>query len=447
MAGIKVSGVGSGLDIQGLISQLMTFERRPLNVLKEKKSSFEAQISAVGRLGSALSSFNSSMEKLKSMDSFKVYTATSSNESELKVSANSIAEKGTYQIEVTSLAKAHKIGTANGSFSSTDTVGNAGDRMNITINGESVSLEIGGKTLAQIRTEINSLSDNPGLTASLVTASDSNHNLILTADKTGVDFAIQTEYTDSGGNPIADPFGFNELQGASDATFVIDNTYTSSRSTNEASDIIPGVKLTAATLTSSPVTVNVGRDPAAITQSVNDFVAAYNLMQSSLKIARGNLKGDNTVLNIETRLRGILNTAPTGLTGSFTALSQVGISLDKTGTMKLDSSTLESALDRDFDGFAQLMANDSQGFVNRLSAEIDGLMDTKGLIDGRRTGLRARVSALDQQISLTEYRMEQVERRYLRQFTSLDSVLSQMQSTSGYLQQQLSTLPGFSGSN
>ena len=76
---ISSAGIGSGLDVNSIVSQLMAVERRPLTLLQNKETKYNAQVSSYGTLSSALSSFQSAMNGLGDLEKFKVYSATSSD--------------------------------------------------------------------------------------------------------------------------------------------------------------------------------------------------------------------------------------------------------------------------------------------------------------------------------------------------------------------------------
>src|SRR5690606_14839428 len=172
--------------------------------------------------------------------------------------------------------------------------------------------------------------------------------------------------------------------------------------------------------------------------SVQAFVDAYNALQSTMGELRGKeLKNDSVLRSIEGQLRGVLNTPPSGLTGSFNYLSQIGVSIQKDGTMKLDSGDLEDAIAADFRGLAEVFAHDDQGYLFRLDGALADILAADGLIDGREDSIKANRKTMDSRIESMEYRLGLVEKRYRAQFSALDVMLGQMQQTSAFLTQQL----------
>lgn len=415
----------------------MSLERRPLQILQQSKSNLDAQLSAYGRFRSALSSFQTALKDLKSVDAFKVYSATSSNSDALTATADADAAIGTLDVQINRLAQAHKQGSQAIADTGTTTLGGAGDQMTISVDGTDTVLDVGGMTLSQIRTAINEA--DAGVTATIISENDSSHRLVLTSTETGSAKAMSLSFsgtlgTDLGMATINDVGSLAEL----DAEIVVDNMYTITRGSNTINDAIDGLTLTLKAETTSAATLTMARDTEAVAESVQKFVDAYNALRSTITSLRGKeLKSDSTLRSVEAQIQAIFNTPPDGLGGSFSHLSQIGASIQKDGTMKLDKSALTDAIATDFDGVAQLFANDDQGYMYRLDAAVTGLLQSDGLLDGREDGIKERQKSVESRIDNMQYRLQLVEQRYRAQFTALDTMLGQMQGTSQFLQQQL----------
>jgi flagellar hook-associated protein 2 len=109
MASISTAGVGSGLDVNSIVTQLMAVERQPLTALDTKEASYQAKLSAYGTLKSAISSIQSAARSLKSTTLFSSLTASSSNSSVVSASASTAAQAGSYTIKVLARAQAQSI--------------------------------------------------------------------------------------------------------------------------------------------------------------------------------------------------------------------------------------------------------------------------------------------------------------------------------------------------
>lgn len=213
MATITSAGLGSGLEIEKLITQLIEAESAPLNISKAKEEKLDAQISSYGKLSNLLSTFRTSVGTLNSSLDFKVFGATSSTESVATATTSSSSTVGQYAVEVVRLAENHKkragVGYAD---KNTTTVGVANDMMTLTVGSSSFSIEFGGKTLQQIQTDINGATDNTGVTASIVKGNGATpYQLVLTANETGSDSFLQVSYG-------IDPFGLADASSGANTT-------------------------------------------------------------------------------------------------------------------------------------------------------------------------------------------------------------------------------------
>jgi flagellar hook-associated protein 2 len=439
---ISAPGVGSGLDVNSIVTQLMEVERQPLNRLESDKRGLEAQLSAFGRLKSALTTFQDALADLKSLDAFEVYKAESSDETAFTATANSSAATGSSDIQVVHLAEAHKMGSVSIPDTGTTALGGTGDQVNITVNGNSFSVDGGGMTLSQLRDAINDAPDNAGVSATIISENSGSHRLVLTSTETGNENALGLSFTGSLGTDLG--LTNINLPTELDAELRVDGLYTITRSSNTIDDAIAGITLNLIGETAGKVQLNVSRDTDSVKESVQAFVDAFNELKTTFDSLAGegdDLEADSTLRGIENQLQGVFNTVPAGLTGSFSYLSEVGVSFQRDGTLALDSADLESAINADFAGMAELFAHDSQGYLFRLDGLIDRFVQTEGLIDVRQDGLNSRIDVTEQRIADMQYRLETREQRLRNQFTLLDTLMGELQSTSTFLSQQLAALP------
>lgn len=443
---ITSAGVGSGIDIETIISSLMQLERQPLTALQRRESDVNAQVSAYGTIKSAVSSFQDTMEELSSADKFKIFTTASSDEDVLTATTDSNAAAGIYNLTVNRLAQNHKMGSDEKSDSATFG-GTAGDELTLTIDSESVTIDLStASTLSEIRDLINADTDNPGVTATILNTGSNNQRLILTSNESGHDNRVQLSY---GGTIDSSTFNFatsNQVSGSTmvdltelDSSYEVDG-YTLTSSSNDVSDVIDGIDLKLKSTGDSVLSIE--RDTASIEESAKSFVNSYNfLVQTMNRFGQNDLSGDSTLRSISSLMRGVINTAPTGLTGSFDALSQLGIKTDaKTGDLTLDSSDFSDALDADFDAVAEIFSDDDQGFAFRLEALAETLLDTDGIIDSRTDGLGDRVSSLQDSQAEFERRLELKEKALRSQYAALDGLVASMNSTSSFLLASINNL-------
>ncbi len=456
---ITAAGVGSGLNVESIVSQLMQLERRPLDAMEQRQSDYRTELSAYGRLKSAVSSFKSAMEGLGDLDKFKVFDATSSDEDVATVSADSGAAGGTFSLDVTRLAQHHKMssGELSGSavFGGTD-----GDTLDIQVGSDpadTLSIDLSaGMTLEQIRNAIREDEGNPGVTATILNTGEGVQRLVLTADESGSDQQLQVSYggtltaadfgdgnpdtgsgsdgfetinRDSGGTTLAD---LNNL----DAAFKVDGFDVTSGS-NSVKDVLDGVTFKLKSIGSADIQVD--RDLDSIKESVQGLVDAYNSLQGTISdLGDRELSGDSVLRTLQSQMRGVLNTSPVGITSDFNALSQVGIKTGEGGILVFTSTDLEQALDTDFNGVAQLFANDDQGYAFRFAAMAEDVLESDGVIDTRQDGLNSQISDLEDKKLNFETQLELKEQHMRSQYAALDALVGSLQSTSNFLFQQLS---------
>lgn len=435
---ITSAGVGSGLNVESIVSQLLALERQPLNALQRKKSSYESELSAYGRLTSAVSTFQTAMGKLDSLSDFRLFSATPADDTVFTATASSLAATGTYDVQVDRLAEAHKIKSK--AFADTDTTTVGGADLTLTIAAESFTVTgAGSLSLEGLRDAINDATDNVGVTASIISENATSNYLVLTSDKTGTDSAITLTGTAADAANL-NPTSINTIANL-DAQILVDNTFTISRSTNTIADAIPGVTLDLKSISSGNVNLKIDRDSDAVTAVVQEFIDSYNALDSTIdELRSGELKGDNALLSIENSLKNVFNAPAVGLTTANSYLVQVGVAFDKYGKLTLDSDDLKNAINSDFDGLAELFADDDQGFAFRLKAAADNILLPDGLIDAREDGVNSSIDSTESRIEREGFRLQLVEKRIRAQFTALDALVGTLTSTGDFLQSQLNSL-------
>lgn len=442
MASLSLGGVN--LDVQGLVSQLMQVESAPLFRLQEKENEYESQLSAFGRLKSALSSFQTSMANLSSLDKFETYKVSmseSETDQSFTATVDSEAASGTFSIEVLNLAKANKFGSTT-AFTDTSSAISSTANLDISDGTDSLSIDINGKSLSEIRDAINTAAavDGVGVSASIIKEGESAYQLVLTASDTGLANQIAVSST---GDAVTQ-LNLTEKQTALDASVMIDNAYTISSASNSINNAISGISLNLLKPSTSAAELKVEKDVDGVKESIGNFVSAFNTLHSTMNaLKESGLEGDSSLNSILTSIRSEFNSS-TGLGSTYNFLSEVGITSNaKTGDLELDSSKLDDAVAQDYEAISQLFANDDQGVAFRLEAKMDDYLSFDGLIKTREEGLRLRMDNNEDAQLRMEYRLELIEARYLKQFSALDSIISQSNATSSYLTQQLASLPGF----
>ncbi len=443
---ITAAGVGSGLDIETIVTQLMSLERQPLFNLQQKEYETEAQISDFGSLKSAVSSFKDAMDELGSVDKFRVYASASSDEDVATVTADSSAANGTYDIDIQRLAQHHKQGSS-ALAGGTTFGGTSGDSLSFTVDGESMSIDLStAMDMQALRDAINDASDNPGVNATIINAGDGNQHLVLSASDSGYDKRVELSYA---GSVNAGTFGFSTMNknesGAvmSDLTklgaaFTIDGI-AATAADNEVSEVVDGLTLELKAVGTSTLSVN--RDTEAIEASAQAFVDAYNgVVKKVDSLASGNIGNDGALRSVVSQLRSVLNEEASGLSGSFSTLSELGIKTNaKSGELELDSSEFQDALDADFSAVSSLFADATSGYATRFLSVAENLLDTDGILESRIDSLEDRVSGYQGRQSAIEANLEFKEKALRSRYAALDVLIGNLNSTSSFLAAQLSS--------
>ncbi|MGJ9418145.1 flagellar filament capping protein FliD [Massilia sp. CMS3.1] len=449
---MAISGAGmlSGLPVDDLVSSLMRIEQQPLANLQSKQTSFNSKLSAFGTLKSAVSAFQTAVKNV-SGDALASLTATSSKADTIGVSTvkGSGATAGTYAIEVSQLAQSDKLVSAGVVAGTSFTA--AGSSMAISIGGKTTNLTLTDMTLAGLSGAINKA--NAGVTATILNDGTSDR-LVITGNDTGS--ANNVSVAASGSLAMfATGTGstMTKSQTAQNAEMKIDGIPVSKPS-NTVSDAIKGVTLNLAqTNVGAPVKVSLAKDMTTVTKDITAFVDAYNTLATAVnKQTSYNatsktaavLNGDASARSILTNIRAELGKA-VGEAGGLKTLSDIGISFQRDGTLKLEKpDKLKTALETNFSSVSSLFSS-SDGFGTRLAKVTEEMLGSKGVFKTRTDGLNATIDSLGDSRDRMELQLAQTEKRYRAQFSSLDTMMVKMQSMNSYLTQQLSALAANSG--
>jgi len=458
MAAVISSGIGSGLDIAGIVQQLVVAEGQPVEFrLGQQEFRAQAKLSAFGSLKSALSTLRDNLETMQSLDKFLTRKAISGNEAAFSVSAGTDALPASYSLEVVQLAQAQKL--TSGAFVDSDTAVGTGT-LTVAVGVVTMDLAITAEnnSLAGIRDAINSAVDNPGVSATIVNA-DSGSYLILTTEDPGAANTITV--TQAGGDgglsaleydPANSLTSLTESITPQDALIRIDGLDVMSDS-NTISGAIDGVTITLLADTGgSADALTVENDQGATKQLISQFVNSYNELITTVDTLTAfnaetefgaPLLGDSTIRGIRDQIRREMSTAVVSIEAGFSMLSDVGIELQLDGKLSINDEQMSNVLAEDFVQFGQLFAT-TDGFATRLYSLADGFLESDGIIESRTQGLTAQIEGIGDDREALNDRLASLETRLLRQFNALDSLLAQLSSTSNFLSQQLSNLPGVS---
>ena len=454
---ITSAGIGSNLDVEGIVRQLMTLERRPAARLQSRISGINSNLSEYGKVRSEIAALQTAARSLGTTTSFNVFSATLSDTSAGSAAVSSSATAGQYAVRVLSLAKAQTLVSPNsidgGATRITDSSAAIAGSATLTISqaGNSFSVSLADASLEGIRDAINDAADNTGVVASVI-SDGTGSRLVMRSDETGaanavtsvavsgasntnydfLQFAAGTAYTDAGATT-------GESVAASDAQISVDGV-TITSSTNVFSSAIQGVTFVAKSTTASSFNLSIARDDSALVDKVEAFVTAYNTLTQAndKRYAKGGaLASDSTLLSVMSSLRTLVGEAGGSTGNSLSYLIEIGISVDEDGVMSLNSETLRTALTNDPDAVSNLLTDSTSGIFARFDTVTSEFLDTDGLIESREEGLRSSITSLDERIEQMERRLESVEARLRREFSALDALMARLGQTSAAISRTL----------
>lgn len=459
---ISVGGLASGLDTESIISQLMAIEQRPIILLQQDEAFYQSKISALGTLTGALSTFQSAAVSLKDADSFISFNASSGNPDVLDVSASEDASPGNYQVTVTALAQAQQVRSA--SFNASDQVVGTGTLTIQVGTGTAVDIEIDSdhQTLSGIATAINEADTD--VTAGVINDGNGNYYLTLASQETGLSNTINFSLQDDDANNddasglsslYTDPVGHTvtETQAAGNAQLTV-NGIVVERAGNTIADLVEGLTFTLNQKDpGNPFIVSVSENLTSVTSKVQAFVDQYNNLVDVLDEVQnynaqtgetGTLLGDSTTRQLHSRIQNLLYTQVEGVASDVNGLSRLGVELERNGTLSFDSSTLTAAFEENREEVINFFSQDEIGNKG-IAIQFDDLLDsylssTTGLIAAKEDGLQSSIEGIRDQIERIDFRLSKKEETIRAQFQALEILLSNFQTTSGALTQQLATL-------
>lgn len=474
---VAVTGTGSGLDIDGLVASLVAAERVPAESrLNAREASITSLSTSFTSAKSAVSDFESAANKLALATTFSQFTTSSSDTTKATISATSAASLGSYQLGVTNLASAQTL--ASGTFTATsDTLGTG--TLTIALGTPSytgstyssfsqtssvdITIDSSNNTLAGVRDAINNA--GAGVNASILKNGD-DYQLLLVSEETGLSKSMSITVSDSEGGD-ADDSGLSRLAfnssgsqltqyaAGANANFSINGLAVSSAS-NTVTDVIDGVTLNLLSASSSAITIDVKTDTDTIVADVQAFVDKYNAYASLFKDltkydattgTAGALQGDSTARSVMSQIRSELGQSVTGLSGSYTSLADVGISIDKSGVMTFTESTFKAAFaaaPTEVTGvFASTTVSGTavEGVAEKLETLMEGfLVSTTGIFDSRINSLSTQLTAISDDRTDLARRMQSLEDRYFAQLNAMDSLLAEIETTGNFLTQQFEAM-------
>ncbi|ATQ75656.1 flagellar hook protein FliD [Massilia violaceinigra] len=419
---MAISSVSSGgsIDVNDIVNKLMMAESRPFVAMQDKEKAYTAKLSAYGALSGALGGFQTAVSGLSDPTKFKTIGASSSDPAVLTASAAKDTVKGSYSVNVTQLSQAQTL-TAAGQASTTALIGSgaattltfefgsitggtlangaytgAAFAQDATRSARTVTIDSSNNSLQGIRDAINKA--NVGVTASIISdGSASPNRLVLTSSQTGETSSMRIGV--SGDTDIGNLLGYaadgtqNMTQNsAAQNTKLSINGVAISSAGNNVSEAIQGVTISALKIGTS--TVNITSDSTGAKTALNNFIKSYNELNSTIaglttapKASEGKsagvLLGDSTTRNLQSSLRKMFFTPVPGMDGDISSMSQLGVSFQADGSLKLDNSKLQKALDTNLEDVSKLLStvgSTTDSLVSFVSSTTNSTVGTKNLV-------------------------------------------------------------------
>ena len=433
---ITFGGLATGLDTNAIIDALMEIERQPIDRLQREQSYLNSRLDAFKSFDGSLSKLLGKFEALDTQDEVRSYSAKAGTDEFFNVKASGTARPGSYQVEVQNLAQLQKDVSGGYASSSEASFGQG----TITINGVDIGYD--GDSLSSLVDKINEANtgDTPtGVSASIINDGVTGYRMVLTGDDASTSFTVATNETVAG--TYAAPT-FSNVQSAMQASILVDNIQIKSNS-NTFDEAIPGITLdlTKANAAGEKTSINVSVDTASVKTKINDLVNAYNDVFNFIgKQADADWGRDSSFRSVKRRMQDMLLTA-VPVSGSFTMLSQLGLKTERDGTLTVDSTVLDKAINTDLDGVAKLLAGETgvDGVGSMFKNYLDGITDSKnGILASRKETTDSSLRRIDLNINRLEGRMEQREKSLRAQYSALEDLVSSMNSQSAYLTQAMS---------
>jgi flagellar hook-associated protein 2 len=453
---ISSTGIGSGLDINGIVTSLTTAKAAPeTNALNRSKTSLTAEVSAFGTFNSALATFQATLATLQDPTKLATRTATLADTTIATATASSGALAGQYSIQVQNLAAAASLSSQPVASAAT-TVGTGTLTLAVGSASTSITIDSSNNTLQGIAAAINGAPNNPGVTASILTTT-AGARLVLSGTATGAANAISV--TQAGGDGglaslVYVPNGTKKLtqtQAAQDASFSV-NGFAATSPSNLVSSVISGVTLNLLkpTAAGTPTTLTIGNDTQSAQTSIGTFVTALNGLQTAIQSltsynvstrTAGPLLGNQTLLSFQSQLSKILGQVNSAVSSGPNSLAALGIAVNSQGTFSTNAATLSNALTASVDSVAKLLSGPN-GIATQLNTFVTQYTQSGGLLDTINTSLQSSLSNIAKQQADLTARMAVYSATLTAEYNAMDTAVALLKQTQTYLSQAFNTNSG-----
>lgn len=446
-----------GIDTSSLVTSLVSIENEPVTALQTEQTNIQSASASISTFSSDLSSLASAVTALSDPVTFGGMSATSSS-SNVVPTANSSATAGQWSVSVSSIAQAQRT-ISNGTSSTTTALGLSGTLGISMGNGSTANVQISSTdTLSDIANEISS-SGLP-IQASII-YDGSQYHLLVSGQNTGSSNSISFDESGLSGSgySLGLSTSSNTIQSAQDAQLTVGGVPVTSP-TNQISDAIPGVTFAITQPTTTPAVISIASDPSTLDSQVQAFVTAYNNVVStghttagygSTTASNSLLQGDNGIETSLEQLGQVVANQVPGMSGAYTSLASVGITLNDDGTLSFDQSTFNSALQADPTDVENLFvtnpSTDSTGVMGLLTSAINSLTDpSSGPLQAEINAFSSRSTELSTEITNEQQIVSEYQTQLQNEFTQMNTMLEQYKQMSNALNDMTSSSSSSSSS-
>ena len=447
---VQALGAGAGFDTKKIVEALVNAERAPTEArINSKIAESDAKISGLGKAVSVLNVVKDAAENLNDAKDFNTFTVSNSQESAFSASSTTSARAGSNNITVSQIAQEQR--SVSNAFASETNAFNASPiTVSISVgssNPTTTDITVNDASLQGTVSAINAA--NLGVTAEIVdTGAASDRYRIQLIGETGAENAFALSSSDNA-------LTFSSVQTATDAQLKV-NGIDFTRSSNVIDDVITGVTLSLNTVTSGAANLSINQDDSQARANIVDFVAIYNEAQRQLKELSnssigGELAGDSIFRSLTSSLRSLVLGTSSSASGNVSNLSDMGISVSRTGELNVDDNKLDNALANNYADVVKMFSanTDDQaasstaaaGLAGDISNLIADATDANSYLLTQQDTLADANSARQEELSDLADRMERVEERYNRQFLAMQQIIDQMNSTRESMESSFENLP------
>lgn len=478
MAEISFGGLATGLPTEEIVTGLMASERRPLERIEKEKEYEELRLKAYEEFNDKLTALREAVGDLNLTSEVRLTETRLSSDESISASSDG-AQTGSYDIAVAQLAQMQKDVSSGFSSQSEDVLGTG----TFTVGDEIITVDNTNNSLQGLMESINAVSGDTGVSATIINdgGESDNYHIVFTGADASTSFSVSSNLVGSDGSAV--DVATSRVRDAQQAIAYVDGIEVVSNS-NTLSDVISGVTVNLNEVSEvitpaangnpaeyATTTLSVEPDTESLKEKISTFVTAYNgvmeWIQSAYDTDKYNtentsdkdssddsdddstsvddttlahiLRGDSSINAVK---RGLQNTLTDVIdnSGSLKILAQIGITSQVDGSLNMNTSKVDEALEENFSDIVKLFAGDSatDGVMKNFNSYlVEKTSSADGVYAQKQDLYDSKVKRFDSQISQKETLLEKIEARIRAQFTAMELLVSELNSLGDYLTQNL----------